>query len=217
MPISTDCREVDARGAVRASLYLAATLYCDDFSAPVKVRNLSTTGALVEAGTVPGNGALVQLVRGSLIVHGLVIWSLDGRCGLKFSGCIDVPRWRACPANVEQQRVDEVVRLVKAGAVPLPVPTLGHANGPADSADPDADLSGDLKTVSELLEQLGDVLASDADVAARHGSALQHLDIAMQVIAAVDAMLTGRFATDTDAARLAGLRRSADQALGRLA
>src|SRR5689334_1726228 len=108
----------DLREEPRASLYLAASLFCDGFSMPVKIRNLSNTGALLELPAPLTSGGVVQLVRGSLIVHGLVAWAESKRCGLKFSGAVDVQRWRASPAHSEQQRVDAVVRTVKAGAVP---------------------------------------------------------------------------------------------------
>lgn len=212
MTASPECREGDARTEARASIYLAAALYCDGFPAPVRIRNLSTTGALVEGATVPNSGALVQLVRGGLIVHGLVAWSADGRCGLKFSGSIDVQRWRVAP-NLEQQRVDEVVRLVKAGAVPLPVPPLGQAPQRPEPAEWGTRLSQDLHSASELLEKLGEALAGDAHVVAAHGPALQNLDIALQVLAAVEAILDGDESADMDATKLRALRRSATQAL----
>jgi hypothetical protein len=200
----------DARCASRSSIYLAATLYCDGASTPVKIRNMSATGALVEGLVVPGVGALVQLVRGGLIVHALVAWSAEDRCGLKFSGSVDVRQWRAAPTNGEQARVDEVVRLVKAGAVPLPVPCFAETY---ETADPGAQLSGDLRRVCGLLDKLSEVLASDPQVVTRHGPALQNLDIAIQVIAAVGALLADHKGCDTDGTKLAALRRSADQAL----
>jgi hypothetical protein len=66
--------------------------------------------------------------------------------------------------------------------------------------------------VSDLLEDLVEVLAGDAEVVARHGPALQNLDIAMQVLAAIDAdsLADGDI---QDPEKLPGLRRSADQAL----
>lgn len=207
-----ESRTADARATPRSSIYLAAALFCDGSSCPVKIRNISTTGALLEGAVIPIPGSLVQLVRGGLIVHGLVAWSVAGRCGIKFSGSVDVQRWQAIPTNSEQQRVDEVVRLVKAGAVPLPIPALGHHSERNDD-NPSAEVSGDLQRISELLERLGTVLASDADVVARHGSELQNLDIAMQVLAAVDAVITGAADLEIDPLKLAGLRRSADQAL----
>lgn len=73
--------------------------------------------------------------------------------------------------------------------------------------------ASDLERVSELLEQLAGVLADDAEIVKRHGQILQNLDIAMQFIAAVEAMNgQNSHATATD---LAALRRSADQALQR--
>jgi hypothetical protein len=211
VPTSVQSRAAEARGAARASIYIAAALYCDGSPSPVKIRNMSATGALIEGAVIPSPGALVQLVRGCLIVHGLVAWSVDSRCGLKFSGSVDVQQWRAVPSNSEQQRVDEVVRLVKAGAVPLPVPPLSQSS--AANSDTNADLSGDLQRASELLDNLGAVLAGDLDIVTRHGSALQNLDIAMQVIAAVQAIISGHSDFEIDAAKLQGLRRSADQAL----
>jgi hypothetical protein len=215
MPNSAECSDADARGAARASLYLAATLYCDGCSSLAKIRNLSATGALVESAATPAAGELVQLVRGGLIVHGLVAWSDQGRCGLRFSGSIDVQQWRSAPANAAQQRVDEVVRLVKAGAVPLPLPQfdpIGERSRPADSA---GQLSADLRRVSDLLEALSDTLASDSYVMTRAGPVLQNLDIAMQVIAAVEAIVDGRGNVDREITRLDALRTSADQALQR--
>ena len=214
VPTSVHNRAADARGAARASLYLAAALYCDGSSSPVKIRNISTTGALVEGtATIPAAGSLVQLVRGGLIVHGLVAWCSKGRCGLKFSGSVDVQQWRASPSNSEQQRVDEIVRLVKAGAVPLPVPPLSQIAAPEEFHETNTDLSADLARASKLLENLGGVLASDPNIVTQHGTALQNLDIAMQVIAAVEAIIAGESDLEIDATKLPGLRRSADQAL----
>jgi len=208
--ISIQSRDADARGAPRESLYVAATLYRDGSPAPVKIRNMSASGALVEGAVLPSVGTLVQLIRGELIVHALVAWSAERRCGLKFSGSVDARQWRASPINSEQERVDEIVRLVKAGAVPLPVPPLAQFD-----SEPGPQLSGDLRRASELLDELGAALASDPDVVTRHADKLQNLDIAMQVIAAVETIVAGRSDLNSDGPKLLALRRSADQALQR--
>lgn len=212
-PTSVEGGVSDARAEPRASLYLAAALYCDGSSSLVKIRNISSTGALVEGRLVPAPGSLVQLVRGELIVHGLVAWSADARCGLKFSGTVDVQEWRAAPRNCQQQRVDEIVRLVKAGAVPLPVRPLVHGNHELAPGDAGADPREDLQRASKLLEALGGALASDPEIVARHGTALQNLDIALQVIAAVEATISGNAGLEFDVTKMLGLRTSADQAL----
>jgi hypothetical protein len=175
---------------------------------------MSASGALVEGAVLPSVGSLVQLIRGELIVHALVAWSAESRCGLKFSGSVDTRQWRASPVNTEQERVDEIVRLVKAGAVPLPVPPLAQFD-PRTDPEPGPQLSGDLRRASELLDELGAALASDPEVVTRHGPKLQNLDIAMQVIAAVETIIAGRSDLNSDGPKLLALRRSADQALQR--
>lgn len=206
-PLPTELREEP-----RASLYLAASLYCDGQSVPVKIRNLSNTGALIELSAPMAEGGVVQLVRGSLIVHVLIIWTEGLRCGLKFSGVVDVQRWRITPTNGEQQRVDDIVRTIKAGSVPLR-PAAGPRIGDSERERP---LSADLRLAADLLGTLGECLANDERIIASHGPALQHLDIAMQVIGAVEAILSGQTDLETDATKIISLRRSADQAMAAL-
>jgi len=211
-PISPQCRATDVRATARASIYLAATLSCEGSSAPVKIRNISATGALVESGMVPGVGTEVQLARGGLMVGGHVAWTARDRCGLKFMASVDVDQWRARSRNLEQQRVDEVVRLVKAGALPFPTPE--RRCEAADTADHTLMLSSDLHRVSALLGNLADLFANDRDLLKRHGPALQNLDIAIQMLGALDSV-HGRGEAGDDGSKLVPLRRSADQALRR--
>ena len=203
---------IERRVSTRASLYLAATVYHEGNPWPVKIRNISEAGALLESRSDLPRGALVQLVRGHLIVTGVVAWSSNQRYGLKLSGAIDVQQWRASPANAEQHRIDEAVRLVKAGAVPLPVNPL------SDDLPTDIEgLANDLQRASDLLETLSDRLAKDGIVVAQYPAELQNLDIAVQVIAAVGAILSGESDLATGAMKFINLRKSADQALGRAA
>ena len=208
----SDLQFANRRNEQRSSLFLGAALFCDGISTPARIRNLSEAGALVEATSVPDVGTIVQLVRGNLIVHALVVWSREGRCGLKFSGLVDVALWRRNPANLEQQRVDELVRLVKSGAVPLPVGLYGEHNN--DVTTPrELNLSAELRRVIELLDSIGEALAEDKEILCRHAPALQKLDISSQLIAAVQSAIEIGPDPVTDGAKLAGLRRSANQAL----
>lgn len=213
MTSSAEPRSADGRTSARRSIYLAAALRCDGCSSPVRIKNIAATGALVEGGAVPSPGTVVQLVRGDLIVQCVVAWCANGRCGLKFSGSIDVQKWCAPPANVEQQRTDEIVALVKAGAVPLPVPALRSPDGCDEGPTAAAQLSRDLERVSGLLDSLGDALTSDPDLVSRYGTELQNLDIAVQVIATLQAALSGDDELRDGGGKLANLRRSADQVL----
>lgn len=99
-------------------MFLAATLMGAGFSAPAKVRNMSASGALVEAAAIPPARTAVQLLRGTLVAPAVVAWSTPGRCGLRFAGPICVHEWLKAPVNSQQQRVDAIARSVRS-AIPL--------------------------------------------------------------------------------------------------
>jgi hypothetical protein len=189
-------------------MFLAAALAGPGYSVPVKIRNMSATGALVEAGSVPERGAAVQLVRGRLRASAEVAWCVAGKCGLRFSGLVNVKEWLAPAANQEQHRIDEAVRLLKAGAVPL-----GAASQSRETVS-SAELASDLDSVRRLLDAHCDCIAGDAAYVAQFGEQLQNLDIALQVVAAVaDLLICGPDDQLQTASRLKSLRASCFQAL----
>ena len=211
MPHSLEPREKDNRAVPRTSLYLAAVLYSDRRPSSVRIRNISSAGALVDAAET-SVGTMVQLARGRLAVEGLVIWATKNRCGIRFWGNIDVKQWRAAPDNCEQQRVDNVVGLVKAGVVPMlprERPAAGELCLPANEQ-----IADDLRRAAALLDGLEDLLANNPEFAAQHAASLQDFDIATQLIAVVQAIIAGDNGAATSA-RLSGLRVSAEQALRR--
>lgn len=170
----------NGRAEPRSSLLLAAKLRATGGSAmAVTIRNLSSTGALVEAPRVPGTNTDVELVRGELACRGAIAWARPGRCGIRFHAPIDVAAW--VPARIlsaDQQRVDNIQASLKAGETIAPV-AFGDAGGHQPNTN--AWLADELGFVSRLLEALGDELATD-HIVARHGVALQNLDIAIQLL-----------------------------------
>jgi hypothetical protein len=193
-------------------MYLTAAIYVESAAIPVKIRNMSSSGALVEGNVVPPTGSAARLVRGALAENALVAWSAQGRCGLKFPRQIEVERWLAPPANGEQQRVDELVGIVRAGAVPFPHSKLGPP-GAGTGYDAAAKLAEDICRISALLDSLADDLASDASLVARHGDRLQNLDIAVQMLSAIGSLLPPNEDGTAATEKLECLRRSALQAL----
>lgn len=200
---------LEARSSPRSNMFLAAVLAAAGSPVPVKIRNMSITGALVEGATLPEARSQVRLIRGSLSVAAQVAWAAEGRCGLRFSSLVSIREWLAPPSNREQKRVDEAVRLVKAGAIPL------HVGAEAHDATLPHELGADLRRVWRLLEShCGDILG-DPEAIARHGERLQDLDIVVQTIAAVADMLVGDADERSAASRLQNLRVSLRQALER--
>ena len=49
---------------IRTNMFLMATIYAGGGSAPVKVRNLSLAGALIEGGRIPDVASEITLRRG---------------------------------------------------------------------------------------------------------------------------------------------------------
>lgn len=166
-------------------MFLAAVLRAGTSQTPAKVRNMSSSGAMIELAAAPSPGKTVELMRGTLIARGSVVWSSPSRCGIRFSSEVLVEDWLAAPTKVQQRRVDEIVSLVKAGGAD-PVPIDG---GPTEARTTE-ELVDDIGAVIRLMQDLEDDLAASAKTLERHGMKLQHLDIAMQMLRAVACELT---------------------------
>lgn len=203
----------EARLQPRSSMFVAAVLQAGGEHAPVKVRNMSANGAMIDSPMVPPPGTNAHLIRGALRAHGTVVWSRNNKCGLHFSSELSVREWLAPPSNVEQQRIDDIVALVKSGAsVP---PTLGVTPEPAFLPRSDTPLVDDLETVIKLMDDLESELISSEETVARHGMKLQNLDIAMQMVRAIAREIAPAGSGDTSSlAKLKDLRVACAQALG---
>ena len=95
------------------------------------------------------------------------------------------------------------------------MPALRSSDGCDEGSTAAPQLSRDLERVSGLLDSLGDALTGDPDLVSRYGTELQNLDIAVQVIATLQAALSGDGELRDGGGKLANLRRSADQVLQR--
>ena len=129
---------------------------------------------------------------------------------MHFCSEASVKDWLAAPAKVEQQRVDEIVALVKAGYTE----DSGQYNNPAEPRSQEQ-LVDDLGAVIRLMQDLEEDLAGSDETLARHGLKLQNMDIAMQMLRAVAAELAPQDGGSErmSIARLQDLRVSCAQAL----
>ena len=141
----------------------------------MKIRDLSTGGALIEGGVLPLLGTKVKLVRGDLTIAGQVVWSRGARAGLQFDAQAIVADWlpNARPLS-PQARVDAIVHEFNTAPPKTPI-------GPTEPRPRRVDAE-ELLRVKALLEALAEDLVEDVDVLARHGSKLQTLDLAAQVL-----------------------------------
>lgn len=178
--------------------------------APAKIRNMSPGGAMVESAVAPVVGSKVDLIRGMLVAQGTVVWSLANRCGLRFASEVSVEGWLAAPTQVEQQRVDEIVALVKSGATARVLSDVSPRQARSHEQ-----LIDDLGAVIQLMQDLENDLASSDETLERHGMKLQNLDIAMQMVRAI----AGELSPNDDSAplslaKLEDLRVACGKALG---
>ena len=154
-------------------MFVLASMVAETASGPVKIRNMSPDGALIEGAALPRLGEHLSIGRVKLAATGQVVWSDGGRAGLRFDQNIDVAAW--LPAGGPQQQVDQAFHAIKNGltnVVRLPVAPVGTS--PVAKSD--------LMDAALAIEALADVLADDAGVIASHSTRLQVLDIAAQLL-----------------------------------
>jgi hypothetical protein len=173
---------------------LAATIAGGDVCAPVRIRNMSDAGAMIEGPALPEPGSTLMLTRLELSVGATVIWNKDGRCGLQLSGRITVDDWIAgvrpatCRASLGQMRVDQIQAAVRSGAA---LPTACDVSTPpeVDSEPADRRIAAELANVKQMLDAIGEQLMDDVDVLTRHAQALQSFDIATAIIESLAAVM----------------------------
>lgn len=168
--------ESKARRELRTNLFAMGTIYVDGASTPVRVRNLSPTGAMIEGAVLPRAGRRVRLRRGDLEVSAEIAWCKDGAAGLRFESAVTVAEWLPRGRAIgPQQRIDEVFHQARAGAsVPSP-PQAPHCSGNKRNAL-------DLTRLKQAIESLAVELASDPEIVGRYASKLQVLDMAAETL-----------------------------------
>ena len=95
-------------------MFLDAVLVVGTAPHPVRLRNLSSRGALIEGASLPAEGSRVRVIRGELSAEGDIAWQGQGLAGLRFVSEIDVERWVKRVGHRGQQRVDEAMAALRA-------------------------------------------------------------------------------------------------------
>lgn len=165
----------DQRGGSRTAMFVTATCVFGSGVHPVRIRNMSRNGALLEGATLPRERVQFDLVRGPLTVRARSMWTNGNQCGAAFLDPVDVTAWMRRQTPDHQLKVDAMVhqaRLAIAAGKPAaqtvePRPSSHVAN---------------VKAAIALLEGLEGTLAEDGLVVARHLDGLQSLDRALQLL-----------------------------------
>lgn len=168
----------------RKNVMLAASISAGAVQAPVRIRNLSELGAMIDGPALPNPGCTLTLSRMALTIRATVVWSRDGRCGLSLGGAIVVDDWIAGAAStptVGQFRVDQIQSAIRSGAA-LPAETRAPAPAPANTVPVERSVAAELGRVRRMLDAATEELTDDVDVLMRHERVMQNFDIAAQII-----------------------------------
>ena len=106
-------KDQDSRESLRSNVFLAAVLASAGGSAPVRVRNISNRGALIDGDLLPKEGSEVELHRGRLTARGEIAWLAGGQCGLRFDEEIAVREWVQAVGHVGQDQVDRAIAALR--------------------------------------------------------------------------------------------------------
>lgn len=166
---------VESRAAARTNLFLAATLNSADGAHPVKVRDLSATGARIETSQVCEVGAAVTLVRGRLRVEARVSWRAERFCGLSFTPPVSIQAWMTNPVILDRQRA--IPRAVEGGGSDAAPAVLKPGEG--------VGVAEELTRVASLLRTQCEALAADSGVVFNHGTQLYNIGLAARTLDAL--------------------------------
>jgi hypothetical protein len=168
----------------RSNIFVMAALYSAGRSVtPLRVRNISTTGALIEAAVLPPSGTHVRLGRASLSASGTLVWVENAKSGMRFDEPVAVADWLPQGRRgFGQQFVDELFHQKRFGAARIAFPAGADGGSLAD----------ELLELRTQLERAAEELALDGAVASRHLTTLQAIDLVGQALAKVAAEMALR-------------------------
>lgn len=95
------------RRARRSHVLMAASIETNNAQVPVKLRNLSPEGALIEGDGLPPIGSPVVFRKKELKLAGRVAWVTAGRAGIAFDALLDPEAvLRHVPSTKPQPKLD---------------------------------------------------------------------------------------------------------------
>jgi hypothetical protein len=176
----------------RTKVLLTATIRGDRFERTVRIRNMSSSGAMVEGTVLPAVGVQLTLVRNELEVGGEVVWATPGKCGIRFVEAVAVADWiagtSALSAPRSQARVDALQAGIRSGALIAPAAEEA-APDTAEIKNLEQRLAEEVAYLRRLVQAMGEELSDEPVVLHRHGRTLQQFDIVSQALGHVAAIL----------------------------
>lgn len=175
--------------APRKNIFLAATIASERTVGPVRIRNMSETGAMLEGAFLPMPGARLLLERQEMRIEADVVWVAGGRCGIRFDGAAFVDDWIAGKqtgraSGVQgQARVDAIQAAFRSGS---DRPSMLPAAEAAEVIEPAlgmlARIASETATLKRSLAVVADQLSDDPLILSRHLNSIQTLQGAVEIL-----------------------------------
>lgn len=184
--INTEDFDVEARRASRTNLFLGGTIESAAGRFIVRIRNISSKGALIQ-GQLPSESRALTLAHGSSSIEGKIVWRSRDKAGFEFDHEINVAEWTGKQSE-QQNRVDQMMRAIQSGQGPQGL----VADESRKVAEPDRlhlRIAEELAYASRKLDALANALAEDRLVVMRHETQLQDLDILAQTLGHLERLL----------------------------
>lgn len=168
----------DPRSDPRANVFLTATLYADGIY-PVRIRNLSIHGVLIEGASLPCEGVAVRLRRGSLGLSGEIAWQRGKHCGVHFETPISVDEWVKGAGSAAQQGIDAAIAEIRNGGMdPRPLGAIS-SQAPRQLLE---DAASDLSRICERISALPDMSIVLAEEIVRIDSTIHVIRTAARLV-----------------------------------
>ena len=195
-------KAIERRSAApRVRVMMAAEVRASGLSAPVRIRNLSGSGALLEGDQLPEAGALIVLARNKLAADADVVWKRGARCGVRFRDRVVVDTWRGVEASAPSPHLRVVENEPQTASISAP-DLLGHSDA-LIKGELNKRVGEELAYLQRLIEGIGNELVSNPLIVHRHGATLQQFDRATQILGHLARVVTS--AEPMEAARSIGM------------
>ncbi len=183
MDAARDClNDHELRAVPRTGLFLSAIVQCGAQRLPVRIRNLSTSGAQVELVGLPDYCIEVVLLRAHLSVGASVAWRKQGRCGLRFEQAIVLEEWIPSLSTELQMKADRRIDGIRKG--------ITGANGAIGRPNQlQVRISEELGMAARQIAQALDELASFAPLVSRLPKPLQNLEVISQTLGHLERLI----------------------------
>lgn len=179
----------NARDLQRTKLFVAATIVIDGQVDPVRVRDMSPRGALIEGAVLPLAGASLELVRAHLRVSARSMWVRGNQCGVSFEETVDVAEWMTRNSPTQQQRIDALFHRARCNVETTR--SERHYSSAGEIEHEDGDLLGGI----DLLASMQEALVLDPYIQMHHPDQLRSLQ---KVLRLLRGLLTQPGATSED-------------------